>query len=59
MRRHINPRSPSRPIDITCSQLGGIINTSMAPKDKVHGEADVKGDDGLQVADLVGGQADA
>lgn len=59
MRRHINPRSPSSPVDIARGQLGGIIDAGMAPEDKVHGEPDVKRDDGLQMADLVRGQPDA
>lgn len=59
MRRHINPRSPSRPINIARGQLSRIIDANMAPEDKVHGEPDVKRDNGLQMADLLGCQPDA
>lgn len=58
MRRDIDPSSPSGPEGVRGRHLGTIINPVMTSEDKVHGESDVKRDDGLKFPNLLGSQLD-
>lgn len=48
----------SRPVTIGPCHLGAIVDNSMTPKNEVHGKANVKRNDGLQLVDFLWRQLD-